>query len=329
MISFPNQIPLLLHQPNCYSILITNKNNQTILPFSNVQQISISNIQNQNSQLSNLHFNDVGKDTTPNIIINYTIINNYLPKSKKIKEIRHKNNDDDELYKLDDEENIKNVDFVESIKLFIHYLEMNDGEHSIIKHCDKFGICRRKMYDIINAFESIGCCKKKRADTFYWIGQCNIKNQFQMLIQQRKVDDERLTLEELFPIEKCIGIFNMTTSLLLLFYIFKRETLDLREVALFFSKDPNRFKSTLNKLYHIVHIISAIDLMKKINNSGEVKVNIDLFGLKVIPEIIDDIYDITSVESLINKGCNEEKKRVLKRRNEFKSLTSNYKKLYY
>lgn len=261
-----------------------------------------------------------------NIFINYTIINNFLNsrKKKQVEQIERAKFDVDEK---NNESSEKVDEFLESIRLFVQYLEMNDGEQSILNPSIAFGISRRRLYDIINVFESIGCCKKRRCDVVFWIGQSNIKNYFESLIKQRKLDNIDIPLEELFPAEKCIGVSNMTVSLILLFYALKIERLDLRDVAFFFARQTSRYKTTLNKLYQIVHIMSSIELMKKTQQLGEVVISIEHFGFEVVSEDNDQKkVDLESIQSFLNTSKSKLIRNVKKRRNEFKQYVTKNRK---
>ena len=153
----PSQIPSLQQPKNLQfaPFLITNPkinclNHQEIIPFSTSNDSKLIKYSNIN-QVEEISINHDHQNSKPNIIINYTIINNYATKNKK-KKCQKVKNDNKETNESNNflEEKLKIDEFVESIRLFIQSLEINDGEQSILNHCISFGICRRRIYDIIN-----------------------------------------------------------------------------------------------------------------------------------------------------------------------------------
>lgn len=318
-----DQIPLAPNMTSTYNQIIypLNISHEMIAQKDpSYRSYDITPFQNSNNDSQNIGPN--------NIIINYTVINNYFPQAKKKKQVEVVNDVDEtsETNESADDNNIKIDEFLSSVRLFVQHLEMSDGEQSILNPSIAFGISRRRLYDIVNVFESIGCCKKRRCDSIFWIGQSNIKNQFENLIQQRNLDNLSLSLEELFPAEKCIGVSNMTSSLILLFYALKTDKLDLRDVAFFFARQSPRYKTTLNKLYQIVHIMSSIELMKKTQQLGEVIISTGYFSYEVISENDYQKVDPGSIKSFLNTDKSKIIRAVQKRRNEFKQYVSSNRK---
>lgn len=324
-LNYLQYIPQIIENTNKAQI-----SNNVIYPLPNLNKDPIpkdtSQIISNNFSFSNLN-NQISEEK-PNIIINFTIINNYIPKNKKKAKIETDSSNDESNDSTNDnlDDSVKIDEFVSSIRRFVHQLEMNDGEQSIIWHSQLFGISKRRTYDIVNVFESIGCCKKKRCDSIFWIGKDNIKNKLKNLVEINNVDDSSISLEEIFPNDKCIGVSNMTTSLVLLFYIFKTDVLDLRDVAFFLSRDTPRYKTTLNKLYQIAHIMSAIDVMKKTQKTGEVIISTEFFKFDVVPVNKEQNFDFASVESFINTDESKLFKITQKRRKEFEPYVSNNKR---
>lgn len=211
-------------------------------------------------------------------------------------------------------------EFKISIQNLVKYLESNEGEQSAISPSAALGINKRRLYDIINVFNSIGYCKKTHLDSIIWIGKSNIKIKFDSLIKQNNLYDWNISLDELFPQDNCVGISNITSSFILMFYALKTDHLDIRQVSHFFARKASRLKTTLSKIYQIIHILSSIDLMKKSLKVGEVIITNDFFNIDVIPEnnINESQKDLKSIKYLLNdkSSVNE---AIIKRRNELKN----------
>ena len=162
-------------------------------------------------------------------------------------------------------------DLRESIRAFVDCLE-KAPEHTqaITVLSNRFGIKRRRLYDVINVFESVGACRKSGLDAVKWLGLDNMKEALRELRKQRGIDDTSISLEELFPPPCCVGISNLTMSFLLLFSAVKTNRLDLRFVSQFFSHGTTRYKTTLCKLYQICYILGAIGVTKRTAHVCEV-----------------------------------------------------------
>ena len=151
-----------------------------------------------------------------------------------------------------------------SIRAFVECLEqVPEHTRPITLLSNRFGIKRRRLYDVINVFESVGACRKSGLDTVKWLGLDNMKETLKVLRKERHIDDPTIPLEQLFPAPCCVGISNLTTSFLLLFGAIKTNRVDLRFVSQFFSHGTARYKTTLCKLYQICYILGAIGVTKR------------------------------------------------------------------
>ena len=161
-----------------------------------------------------------------------------------------------------------------SIQLVVRFLENSGGiPQAITLLSARFMIKRRRLYDVINVFESIGACQKSGLDSVKWLGLENMKETFRVMRKQRGIDNPAIPLEELFPAPYCVGISNLTASLLLLFAALKTNRLDLRYVSQFFSHGTARYKTTLCKLYQICYILGAIGVTRRTLQVCEVVLN--------------------------------------------------------
>lgn len=325
--SSPEQPPQSQFSPQIISLPNANISNIpiSIIPVnqSNTRNSTSSRFQN-NSQLSNYQIsnsmNNSNISNSNDFKISYPILNNGYSPYQNIPQNYQTNNyiefSGNEDYVNNDEIN-KSDEFKTSIRLFIQHLELNEGEQSITAPSVALGIKRRRLYDVVNVFESIGCCKKCALDSVIWIGKTNISNTFDMLIKQKNLNNPSLSLADLFPIDQCIGVSNLTSSFVLLFYALKVDHLDLRYVAHFFSRKSSRYKTTLCKLYQISYIMNAVELMSRTSQVCEVVISKQFFRVEVLPEISDRGTDAVSIQSLLINE-NKDFDMVMKRRKEFK-----------
>ena len=142
---------------------------------------------------------------------------------------------------------------------FDHY-----PSYTMTQMCHEFGFHKRRLYDVINVFEAIGCCKKTSVDTIMWTGLESIQKTMKKLFYQDfQFDNERVGIDVLLSEKPSISISHLTISLMMLFYTLKTQSLDIKKVATFLSKNNGRFKTTLCKLYQITHILDSLSVIGK------------------------------------------------------------------
>lgn len=169
-----------------------------------------------------------------------------------------------------------------SIQMLIQELESHPRQtFAITILSQKYMIKRRRLYDVINVFSSIGCCRKSSLDHLIWNGTGMFSTVLSQMKRSRGIDDKTKTLSDLFPVASCIGISNLTVCFLLLFSALKTNHLDLRFVGQLFSRETSRYKTTLCKLYQISYILSSIQITNRTSTVCEV--------VLLPPYIIDDI----------------------------------------
>lgn len=167
----------------------------------------------------------------------------------------------------------QNTEFSNSIQALVNQLEREpETAHSIPQFCRKFQVKRRRLYDVINVFTAIGCATRHGVDAIMWHGRAHALEFLTETSRQMEVQNPEKTLCELFPAEKCVGLPSLTVSFVFLFGAMQVETLDLREVSSFFSRETVRYKSTLCKLYQITLILGAIGVIQRTTNVCEVKI---------------------------------------------------------
>lgn len=203
-------------------------------------------------------------------------------------------------------------DLRQGIQAFVSCLEHSpDQTQAITSLSNRFGIKRRRLYDVINVLESIGVCRKNGLDAVKWLGLSNMKATMQELRRSRNIDNTSLSLEELFPSQSCIGISHLTISFLLLFSAVRTNRLDLRFVSQFFSHGMNRYKTTLCKLYQICYILCAIGVTTRTAQVCEVVLNEEYCdnGVKGIAKKKQPEISVMSITSLLNNPTETKPKK--------------------
>ena len=195
--------------------------------------------------------------------------------------------------------------FRSSIHDFIQMAEKGpeNRNFTICSLCSQFGFQRRRLYDVINIFESIGICQKTNVDTIKWLSMSNISPTFLKIQQLSGMHDPNSTINDIFPSLKCISITSLTKSLILCFFVLNKESLNIKSTARFLSRGNGRYKTTLCKLYQITHILEAASILSKTSTPGEVVLNSN-FYIKYEPPPPPQPQNISinpySVEYLLN-----------------------------
>lgn len=186
-----------------------------------------------------------------------------------------------------------------AIRCLVSYFESSrDSSHSIADLSKRFRIKRRRLYDIINVFEAIGFCQKPDLDRVSWNGRQNLMTIIENLATDTKLYDGGKTVSELFPVSCSVGISSLSLSFLRLFYALGTNVLDIRIIGKFLSRDTNRYKSTLCKLYQISYILGAIDIILRNGNQAcEVTLHESFRRFLKKPVVQDPL----SLESLLNR----------------------------
>ena len=165
----------------------------------------------------------------------------------------------------------KSLAFQDSISKFIDYVTENKEEnHRILNICNQFNFQRRRFYDVLNILEALGICHKLNTDTFSWLGFEKITTTITNKIQEKGIMNPNIGLEIIFPMEEKILISKLTINFILCFVAIQEQCLSLQAVAQYLSRNNNRFKTTLCKLYQIVYILVLIGVIEKRSVPSEV-----------------------------------------------------------
>ena len=180
----------------------------------------------------------------------------------------------------------KSVAFQQSISNFIDYVKDNKEEnHRILNICNQFNFQRRRFYDVLNILEALGTCHKMNTDTFSWLGMDKILPTIREKIQEKGILNPGVTLNSIFPMEEKIFISKLTINFLLCFVALREQCLSLQSVAQFLSRNNNRFKTTLCKLYQIVYILVLIGVIEKRTVPSEVALVDKYYQAWCIPQV--------------------------------------------
>lgn len=207
--------------------------------------------------------------------------------------------------------------FRSNIRAFVTSSSVGSS-YTITKICEKFKFQRRRLYDVVNVLESVGCCKKASIDSITWNG---IDGVVPMLIEQQVawgVDNGSATLSHLFQEERCISIGHLTLVYMMMFFALRQKCLDIRSVAMYLSRNNGRFKTTLCKLYQISHILEAAGIIKRGALAGETTIG-DRFFQFPNRSCISDAGPM-SIDLLLSRPREDLVNWVQSRRDEFSDI---------
>jgi hypothetical protein len=212
------------------------------------------------------------------------------------------------------------VRFATAIRTLVLELELNPGQvHSIIRLHQRYQLKRRRLYDVTNIFTVIGCATRTTTNEMTWHGIDHILPR--LVEEKRKMDIWNLqkSLASLFPHDTCVGLGSLTRALLLLFPAIGTELLNLRDVSAFFSRDTQRFKTTLCKLYQITLILGALEVTERTDNPCEVRLKSPFVGI-----LEEESGNPLAIESLLNRPT-WSVEMAERRREEFRQLCEEHK----
>jgi hypothetical protein len=188
-----------------------------------------------------------------------------------------------------------------SITRLIAELERKPGEPTTIRALGRrFAMKSRRLYDVINVFSSLGCCEKSDLEGFTWRGLHHAPGKVRELREIRGADDPHRSLVDLFPPRECVGIAHLTGSFLLLYYVLKRNVLNLKTVAKFLSRGTPRCRSTLCKLYQISFVLCAVGITARTSSKSEIWLSSGYTDFHVLGSETHDESNPASLETLLN-----------------------------
>lgn len=156
-----------------------------------------------------------------------------------------------------------NDHFKNSIRSFVTDAEtQKNSMFSISQICCKHDFQKRRFYDVLNVLEAIGCCEKINSETIRWLGLSNIPSALLQLQKSLNVDSINTSVDEIFSAGQSIMISQLAKLFILCFLVTQSQALDIKQIAMFLSRNNQRYKTTLCKLYQITHILEAGGILK-------------------------------------------------------------------
>lgn len=138
---------------------------------------------------------------------------------------------------------------------------------TITQLCSEFGFQRRRLYDVINVLEAIGCCKKTSVDTLIWLHLSNVPISLARSSSEYMLDSDDCDITSLIPNNTSISMGDLALAFMLCFIAMQQRCMSLKEVANFLSRKNGRSKTTLCKLYQVSHILEAVGVITRDRNT--------------------------------------------------------------
>ena len=146
--------------------------------------------------------------------------------------------------------------FSSAISTFINDAElMQVGVFRIREIAKRYGIQRRRLYDVLLVLEVCGVCEKTSVDTIVWKGMKNVYSNIKRIWGKK-------SLAPISP-RASITISELTETFLVSFFSLDKSTLNIRELAGMLASSPNRQKTLLCKLHQIAFILDAAGIITK------------------------------------------------------------------
>ena len=189
--------------------------------------------------------------------------------------------------------------FSTAISSFIHDAEMvNIGVFGIRDVARRYGIQRRRLYDVLLVLEACGVCEKSSVDTIIWKGMKNVYYNIKRIWEKKS----------LAPISArtTITISELTKTFLVSFFSLNKSTLNIRELAGMLASSANRQKTLLCKLHQIAFILDTAGIIKKTDycyvtlSSEFSSIGKEPITIQSPVKVITETPSFLSIESLLN-----------------------------
>ncbi|GIX87303.1 transcription factor E2F7 [Caerostris extrusa] len=132
--------------------------------------------------------------------------------------------------------------------------------------CSKLDVERRRLYDIVNVFESVDMLKKEAKNKYKWFGQTYLKSALYKIKLAAEHENVLAKLKFVFKKEKSLAI--MSQRFLMLFLVSSSKVISLGVAAKVlngFQKTERsaQIKTQIRRLYDIANVLSSIGIIQK------------------------------------------------------------------
>jgi hypothetical protein len=180
----------------------------------------------------------------------------------------------------------------------------------------RFGFQQRRLYDVTSVLAAIGCCTKLGVDSIFWHGLSHIRPTLLALQSQAGVHNCTTPLSEIIQTESMIQISRLTRGFVLCFLTLREQSLTIREIGTYLARFTGRYKSTLCKLYQVVHILQAAAIVERTIMPGQVTL-VKRFYVPLDFDWSETGQSPVSIEVLLNKPKGSQDAILKRRRMEF------------
>ena len=195
----------------------------------------------------------------------------------------------------------KNDMFIDSMKALQSYCEGNPKQQfNTLDLSLQLGFHRRRFYDIINVLDAAGVCCKHNSETISWVGIQNVRPHIMELAIKNRVFDPKASFRDIIPREVPLSILKVTEYLFLAFLSLQVQYIDIKKFAWFLSRNDGKTKTTLCKLYHIIHILQTSNIVTRTGKPGEAFLT-DSYFIQITESLNESINDF-SICNLLAKG---------------------------
>ena len=182
------------------------------------------------------------------------------------------------LHSSQNKQRARSDTFKVSMDLFAQMCSTDSNAiYFVQKTVDALGFHKRRFYDVVNVLDVIGVVRKLDSESFKWIGFHGLKDRIYEIAKNRGVFDMKKTLSEIIPSNDSISISKFTEYFLVCFMALDQKYLDIKEISAFLSRNNDRGKTSLCKLYQIAQIFDAIGIITKTERTSEICLNDEYF----------------------------------------------------
>ena len=190
--------------------------------------------------------------------------------------------------------------FTEALKNFYNLCETSRKNHfEISKLITKLGFKKRRFYDVINVFETLGICCKLSSNLIEWKGIDYAYQSIEQIALEHGVFNADSSLGDIVENDDSIAISTLTECLINCFLALQKQNLDIKEISNFIARNTGREKTVLCKLYQIVQILQVLGIITKTDIRSQFRMNDKYFSIiykfpkHVIdaPHIVDTEHD--------------------------------------